>query len=460
LKHLIRILFICTVALGFGSASTDAQSLQSAVQTALTSNPKIKAQDASVQAAAYDLLRTREEFEPTLSLFGNVSREYIDDPAGLSVADNAMSKTAREIGLLAEITLFDGFRRDNLIYSRAARLDREMFDFLDASETMALTVVQAYLDVSRQQRLRQVAADHLTRHLEILDQVNDQVSGGRLPISDQLQVESRVERVRVVITEIDFELAAAQIRFRELVGQAPTGYLSVPAPPTPPASADELVKISLANNFRVKRAQSNIDTRNFERRLSEADYMPRFTLQAGSSFGADLDGSSGHEQRNFIGLNMNWTLYQGGRQERTQAFTERTNEALYQRMAIMREVDAMAQRSWANYHSNQRLQQLLAKQVATNQDLVEQYLQEFQLATRSLLDVLIAETELFTSRFDQINSQAGLVFSGYRMMATQSKLASHFGVDSTGELLLMAVQADESQRPWNVMQKGRPVVNR
>lgn len=460
MKKLIRILSLCAFALAIGDGNASAQSLQEAVRTALTTNPKIRAQDASVRAAAYDLLQTREEFEPTLSLFGNVGREYIDDPAGLSVADNAMTKTAREIGLLAEITLFDGFRRNNLTYSRAARLDREMFDFLDASETMALTVVQAYLDVSRQQRLKQVASDHLARHLEILEQVNEQVDGGRLPISDQLQVESRVERVRVAITEIDLELAAAQIRFRELVGQAPTGYLSVPAPPAPPSSADELVKISLANNFRVQRAQANIDTRNFERRLSEADYMPRFTLQAGSSFGADLDGSSGHEQRNFIGLNMNWTLYKGGRQERTQSFSERANEALYERMAIMREVDAMAQRSWTNYHSNRRLQQLLAKQVSTNQDLVQQYLQEFQLATRSLLDVLIAETELFTSRFDQINSQASLVFSGYRMMATQSKLASHFGVDSTGELLLLTVQADESQRPWNVLQKGRPVVNR
>ncbi|WP_425046087.1 TolC family protein [Primorskyibacter sp. S87] len=460
-KFVLKTLSI-SATIAFCGTIIEAQSLSSAVQTALTSNPRIKAQDSSVRAAAYDLLQTREQFEPTLSLFGTVGREYVDDPAGLSAADNAVTKTPREAGLLAEVTLYDGFRRDNLTFARASRLDRSMFEYLDASETMALTVVQAYVDVARQLALKQIALDHLARHIEIQGQVSRQVTGGKLPISDLLQVESRVERVRVALTEIELDLSAARIRYRELVGQLPGSYLKIPAPPAPPSTVDLLVKASLDNNFRIKQAQSNIDAREFERRMSEADYQPRITLQAGTSYGADLDGSRGHENRNFVGLNLNWTLFRGGRRERTEAFAERRNEALYDRMSIMREVDAIARRAWTNYSSNRRLQQLLAKQVETNQELVFQYLQEFQLATRSLIDVLIAETELFTARYEQINSRASLSFSGYRMMAAQSKLAKYFGVDSTGELLLLTVGVDteKRQRPYSVLQKGRPVVDR
>lgn len=443
-----------------GVTDAAAQSLKSAVQTALTSNPRIKAQDSAVRAAANELLSSREEYQPELSLFGSIGREYVDDPEGLSIADNAETKTYRDIGLLAEVTLYDGLRRNNLIYSRASRLDRTMFEFLDASETMSLLVVQAYIDVARQTQLRRIAQDHLERHLEIRSQVENLVSGGGLPLSDLLQVETRVERVRVALTEIELDLRTAQVRYRDLVGDFPTSTLALPSPPAAPASVDQLVQNSLSNNFQVRQAQANIDTREYERRISEADYQPRLSLQAGTSYGVNLDGSSGDETRNFVGLSVDWTLFRGGRRERTEALAQRRNEAFYQRQGIMRDVDALARRSWETYQSNLRLRQLLNRQVETNEELVDQYLQELQLATRSLLDVLIAETELFTARFERINSQASLSFSGYRMLAAQSQLAQYFDVDSTGELLLLTVQVDDQQRPIDVLQKGQPVLDR
>jgi adhesin transport system outer membrane protein len=438
---------------------SEAQSLKSAVQTALTSNPRMRAQDASVRAAAYELLEMRGAYAPVVSVFATVGPERIDDPAGLSVRDNDRTKTAREMGLIAELPLFDGYRRANQVYARAARLDRTMFEYLDASETMALTVVQAYIDVARHQQLLAVAQNNLARHLEISRQVTEQVSGGRLPLSDQLQVESRVENAQITIAELGRELATARAKYRELVGAAP-GALSLPASPRIPPSLPALVQSSIANNYRIKQAQANVDTRKFERGINEADYLPQVMLRAGGSAGADLDGSSGQEDRVFVGVQLDWTIFQGGRDERRKALIERQSEALYRRMSAIREVENLAETAWATYGGNQNISAISARRVATNRELVDQYLQEFQLATRSLIDVLIAETELFASRYEQVNSNAGLAFSGYRMLATQSKLAEHFGVDNTGEVLMLTIQASESEKPFSVIDKALPVVKR
>ncbi|MFC3118629.1 TolC family protein [Jhaorihella thermophila] len=140
---------------------------------------------------------------------------------------------------------------------------------------------------------------------------------------------------------------------------------------------------------------------------------------------------------------------------------ERQNEALYDRMAIIREVERLAGEAWSRHQSYQRVADLAARQVATNRELVDQYLVEFNAATRSLLDVLIAETELFHARLTQLNARAGALFSAYRILAAESRLAEHFGIDRTGELLALEVRATETQknRSASSTRPGRSWIN-
>ncbi|NDW45427.1 TolC family protein [Ruegeria sp. PrR005] len=440
--------------------SAAAHELRKSVQVALSSNPTIKAHDAAVRTAALELLEMRGTYLPTVSVFAGLGPEYVDDPNGLSVVDNARTKTSREIGLVASLPLFDGYKRANTVFTRAAQLDRTMFEYLDASETMALLVVQAHMDIVRNQNILATANDHLNRHLDIARRVREQVSGGKLPLSDQLQVESRVETLRITISEISNELEMSRSRYRELVGTPNVPGLNAPGLPSLPPSLDALIASSVQNNFRVKQAQASVDVRRFEKFTNEAEYLPQVNLRAGASVGADLDGASGNENRSFISIDLDWKLFNGGRAERRAALLERQNEALYLRMATMREVQHIAENAWSSYQSSQRIATIAAKQVALNNDLVEQYTLEFQLDTRSLLDLLIGETELFRSRIELINAKAGATFNAYRMLAAQSRLAQYFGIDSTGEALLLAVQANESQKPFDVIDRAVPIVKR
>ncbi|MCV2888963.1 TolC family protein [Ruegeria aquimaris] len=460
MKRAFVTALILSSALVESVSTATAHELRTSVQIALSSNPTIKAHDAAVRTAAYELLEMRGTYLPTVSLFGSLGPEYVDDPNGLSVLDNARTKTSREFGVVANLPLFDGYKRANTIFTRAAQLDRTMFEYLDASETMALLVVQAHMDVVRNQNILATANDHLARHLDIARRVGEQVAGGKLPLSDQLQVESRVETVRITISQISNELEISRSRYRELVGTPDVPSLNAPGLPTLPPSLNALVDSSIQNNFRVKQAQANVDVRRFEKLTNEAEYLPQVGLSAGASVGADLDGASGSENRSFVSVDLNWKLFNGGRRERRAALLERQNEALYLRMATLREVQQIAENAWSSYRSSQRIATIATKQVELNNDLVDQYTLEFQLDTRSLLDLLIGETELFRSRIEMIDAQAGATFNAYRMLAAQSKLAQYFGIDSTGEALLLAVQANETQRPLDVVDRAIPIVKR
>ncbi|WP_129590210.1 TolC family protein [Roseovarius nitratireducens] len=100
-----------------------AESLREAVRAAVTTNPTGRAANADVKASALELLQLHGEYQPRLLLRGEAGAEQYDDLDRLGPVDNRDTKFNREIGLTAELKLFDGYRRANLVYRNASRLD-------------------------------------------------------------------------------------------------------------------------------------------------------------------------------------------------------------------------------------------------------------------------------------------------------------------------------------------------
>jgi len=71
---------------------------------------------------------------------------------------------------------------------------------------------------------------------------------------------------------------------------------------------------------------------------------------------------------------------------------------------------------------------MLAQQFRINKLIVMVYGEEFEAATRSLLDLLEVERSKFNVEFQKVNAESSVAFSTYRILAVQSTLANHFGV--------------------------------
>ena len=87
----------------------------------------------------------------------------------------------------------------------------------------------------------------------------------------------------------------------------------------------------------------------------------------------------------------------------------------------------LASRAWNSLTANQKRSALLRQQVQANRKIVQNYIEEFQLSKRSLLDVLDAERAKFNNEVQKLSSEASLSFARFRMLAAQSKLSGYFG---------------------------------
>lgn len=421
------VLIAAGVFLAFAGMSASADTIQQAVRKALGTNPAIKATSAETRASAFELLQTRSEFLPTVRVFGEVGVQRVDDPAFLPDEDNDKTQSRNQVGVAARVILFDGYRRSNLVYARAARVDGNVFRLLDASETMALNASEAYIDVVRNRSLLGVAQRTLARHREIETRVRALVDGGRLPYSDLLTIQDRVDAAELAIIDVRRALRDANARYERVIGDAPAAGMRL-ASARVPSSLAQLTQTALQRNYRIQFAQARIDEVRFNREIVLSDDWPEFSLNAGGSYGVNRNGLSGDRSDVFIGLGLNWEIYQGGRKYERNALAELGYQAAFERDTAVREVRELAAQAWNNYLTASERAGNLRQKLEINRLIVAAYDEEFEAAKRTLLDLLEVERARFNAEFQSVSADASRAFSTYRVLAAQSSLAEHFGV--------------------------------
>ena len=428
-----------------------ARSMKSEVQLAIKTHPTGLAQKANQRAIANELDASRSRYMPEVELFGDIGAEIVDNPNSLSATDNADWKASRQVGLSARLTLFDGFERANAMYRNAARLDGALYSTLATSEAVALNAVEAYIDVHRHRRLLTIARRNIDRHLEILRQIKSRVAGGKSPASDSFQIEERVFAAKTVEVEIEKASLDAAAKFRKAIGRSPKGKMSIPQVRSLPRSLAVLINSSLSNSYELKSLQKAVSESEYAENAGDAAYLPKLFLEGRTTIGADRGGSEGNERDAFVGLKLSWKLFDGGVASReTSAQAERTGQALYLRDVKVREIRETAERSWNSRVKDGRRRSLLQSQVNTNRKIVENYREEYDLAKRTLLDVLDAERARFNSEFQHIGATAAHQFSAFRILAIQSKLAEYFGMPKES----IAPNADYENRFLDASRRG------
>ncbi|WP_162798492.1 TolC family protein [Sulfitobacter sp. SK012] len=429
MKRLNEILFFFILGVVSISAAS-AETIKEAVQFALTTNPALKVTEAEMRASTFELIELRREYLPTVRVFGEAGLQRVNDPENLSRAANNRVDDRAEIGINASIVMFDGFRRANLVYADAARVDGNVFRLLDASEIMALNVAEAYIDVVRHRALIQVAKRNIASHQALGRRIRDLVAAGRLPYSDELTIDDRISFAELALLDVEKALGDASARYERIVGRKPDKNMRLQSGPVP-KSLDILTQKSVANSYRIKFIQTEIDQSQFRAEVGLSDNMPTVTLDAGVSQDINRNGVSGRRTDQYVGVGLRWTLYQGGRKAERNAFAQRTQKALSERALAVREVVELAALTWNNYQSTAERNFMLGQQLQINRLIVNLYNEEFAAAKRTLLDLLEVQRARFNVEFQKTSSDAGVAFGTYRVLAAGSELAQYFGIKNS-----------------------------
>jgi len=441
---------------GFG-AQVAAETLPNAVVQSIMNNAARKASIASIEAQEKQVAVIQAGRLPRVDIFGEVAGERIDDPTTLDPADNDTGKLASSIGVTVTHSLVDGMRSLNTLYREATLLDAEIIRLSDATETLALNAVQAYIDVLRHQGIVSLAVQNIANHQRIVSQVEDQVIAGRLSQADRFRAGDKLLAAQLARAEAQKALDDAASQYQLVIGRAPTGGMSMHSGVKLPASLSALMSNALTNSHQLKLAQNDIQALTYQGEIDASEWRPQIDLFALADVGDNRGGSSGNDSRLATGLRLNWTLHNELSRTNTVARNrDLIMRAHYQKKQLEDEVSDFARRSWIGYQSAVEQKALLDRAVATNVRIVEAFREEFAAAKRPLLQVLDAERALFNQRVQRLNAAANVSFQQYKILAAQNTLADHFGLAHSGRVLNPDFEQRVKAAPRNVFSVSVP----
>lgn len=397
-------------------------SLMEAIDQALSSNPDIGIVASNREAVDEELRQARGLWLPQVDLAAGIGKERTNDRSTRSdptLSGDSRTLTRQEASLTVQQRIFDGFEANSTIEREKSRVESAARRVAENAEFLALDAIGAYLEVVRQRELVRLAEQNLETHLTILDAVRQRQAGGGGSRADVVQTEARTARARATLTQSLNDLRDAEASFTRIVGQFPDALEPVEFPRDAlPPDLETAVALAGKNNPTTKIFEADVRASDAEVSLAEAPFYPSVTLEGETEYNDGRDGIDSYEFNNQIMLRLRWNLFRGGidraaRQEALARLAENKNRRLSSYLESQREM----RQSWFALEANRQRVEDLTDAVRFNQETRDAYRQQFEVAQRTLLDVLDAENELFVSSGQLVTAQTNELLASYRVLA-------------------------------------------
>lgn len=431
------------LAAGLASPAARAQSLLDLYQAARGFDATYLAARSLAESAPYRAAQAAALRRPSVGLGGSLTssivepaRDAVIDSQGRAVGSvsnsNTFNSTSANLTLSGRQALFNR-SNDKTIAQADKALEASRFELETAEQDLILRVAQAYFDVlAAQDTLATVRANKAATS-EQLASAKRNFEVGTATITDTREAQAKFDLVVAQEIAADNDLRSKRVVLDQLVGrnEVMPRQLVVPVqlPPLAPADINEWVTRADAEHPAIRRAQIAFDVAQLETEKARAGNSP--TLDAVASLsnahatgtGATLSGNRGTTNNASIGVQFNLPLYTGGsvqnRIKETLALEERSRNDLD---AARRAVSQATRTAFLGVQSGQAQVKALEAAESSNLLAVEATLLGYRVGVRVNLDVLNAQTQLFSTRRDLAQARYNVLLGSLRLRQASGRL--------------------------------------
>lgn len=409
------------------SPSVGAEDLLQVYRQSLESDPVLKAAAANQQASQEAKPQARALLLPNIGVTASQGKTF-----------GAVNTQEGETHSYAISLIQPLYNRSSQVQQRLAEatVNQADVDFLNAQNDLILRVAQAYFSVL-------AAIDNLTfataeknAFARQLEQANRRFEVGLATITDVYDAQARFDGA--VSSEISAAntLANTREQLQQLTGQnyAHVNVLGKQMPLTlpKPSDPDAWVRMALENNLSLQSAGFGVEQARENIKLQKSGHYPTLDLSVSR---ADVDGGFTHTYSSQANLQLTIPLYSGG------AVSSRSRQAAYNYEASRQSLEDLQRNIITTVRNAYRGQETAISQIkaldqtrVSTRSALEATQAGYEVGTRTIVDVLNAETDVYRAERDYAASRYSYVVNVLTLRQAAGRLTEEDVVEINGWL--------------------------
>lgn len=224
----------------------------------------------------------------------------------------------------------------------------------------------------------------------------------------------------------------AEDTYYRLTGMPPVARMQPVAMPSETFTGpDPVFELAEKHNPKLAAYLQDIRAAQADRQLAESTFYPTFNAEVGPTY-SDRGGAYDRWVYSFDAVaTMRWNLFNSGADvAETRAASARIRQARQLMYDYVDDLKLDIESTWVNYLAAQDQYRHYSEAIKYNEFTRTAYLEQFQLGKRSLLDVLDAENELYSSSTQAETARGNILVGAYRLCALTGNLLPMLSIDT------------------------------
>jgi outer membrane protein len=421
-KASLSLALIMGAGLGMTAPAT-AETLEDVLSSTYQTNPTLMARRARLRSTDESVPQALSGWRPTVSMNNSIgkanttAKEKGSPGATVVTVPKSAQLTIKQPVFDGGKTIYGTSQAENTVLAERAGLE-------SAEQSVLLNTASAYLNVVRDEEVVKLSINNEQVLRRQLEATQERFRVGEITRTDVSQAEARLAKAvadRVAATGV---LETSRANYVNNVGVPPESPRQPPLPPAMPATLDELVAAALVGpnvqtaDYTFRAAKDGVDA-------TFGELLPSVYVAASGTRSSESTTRYSEGRSESVTLNLSIPLYEGGATyARVRAAKHTAGQRRIELDQAKRDATEAAAKAWDSLQSARAQTQAYEAQIKSAELALAGVREESNVGSRTVLDVLNAEQELFDARVNLAKAQHDVLVAAYQVKSAQGQLTA------------------------------------
>lgn len=423
LKILFPILFSLSWLFTIASEVSYAEDLLEVYQISYCNDPTLQIAKETFLAAREALPQARAQFLPVVKATATHAEYTIGGIPGILFGNINASPTSEvffsnvyNISLSQPIYNFSYWAQ----FAQASETVKAAnFTYAAAEQDLILRSAERYFNVLKAQDNLTYAIAQRTAFKKLFEQTEERYKAGLIAITDVEIARARYDNALSQEIVANANLCNEKVRLQEITCIKIIDYaclkdtLPLIAPDSP---MEDWVTKALAQNLELQASCFTTSAARADVKMKRADHLPTVDIVSDFFYADPAPTSSSRFSTSQIGLKVSLPIFNGG------ATNSKVRQSMHNYLKadndherLLRVTDSNTRQAYLNICTNIDQVQALTQAVISNEGALKATTESFNSGTRTIVDVLNAETDLIRAKTDLANARYNYILETLRL---------------------------------------------